>query len=71
MKSTLLSGGGYDAYFILFYGICLIAMVVILCNLIGHYDSERKKCYNLISKILFSVSILLISILLIDYLCNI
>lgn len=56
---------------ILFYGICLIAMVVILCNLIGHYDSERKKCYNLISKILFSVSILLISILLIDYLCNI
>lgn len=52
--------------YILFYGICLIAMVVILFNLIDHNDSERKKCYNLISKTLFSISILLISILVID-----
>ncbi len=51
---------------ILFYGICLIAMVVIFYTLIGHYDSERKKSYNLISKTLFGLSILLISILVID-----
>lgn len=51
--------------YILFYGICVMTMLVIT-YLLMRYGSDREKCYKLIGKILLCVSILLISILVID-----
>ena len=51
--------------YILFYGIYLITMVAII-YLLMRYGSEKQKCYKLIGKILLCVSVLLISILVID-----
>lgn len=51
--------------YILFYGICVMAMLVIT-YLLMRYGSDREKCYKLIGKILLCVSILLISILVVD-----
>ena len=52
--------------YILFYGICFMAMVGIFFLLIRYYDSDGKKCFKSISKTLFCLSILLFSILVID-----
>lgn len=51
--------------YILFYGICVMTMIAIT-YLLMRYGSEGKKCYKLIGKVLLCVSILLISILVVD-----
>lgn len=51
--------------YILFYGICLITLVAIV-YIFMRYGSEKQKFYKLIGKIFLCVSVLLISILVID-----